>query len=85
MAVRRLSISVPPETGEAIRSAAESAGVPVSVWLARVAEQAALIEEGRRAVREFEAECGPIPQEARREAREALARHGLLDRGQKAG
>jgi len=47
MAVHRLSISVPPELVAQIRDAAAEAGVSVSTWLARAAEQAAK-NDGRR-------------------------------------
>ncbi|MGH3975268.1 MAG: hypothetical protein ACRDS9_18360, partial [Pseudonocardiaceae bacterium] len=60
MSVSRLSISVPPEVEEAIRAAAEAAGLPVSVWLARAAQRAAAeqaaIADGLTAVAEFEAD-----------------------------
>jgi hypothetical protein len=79
MTMSRLSVTVPPEVERSIRSAAERAGLPVSQWLARVAEHAARVEDGLRAVAEYEAEFGPIPGEADRRARAALAAAGLLD------
>lgn len=83
MSVRRLSISVPPEVEESIKAAADRAGVPVSAWLAQAAREKAateaVIAEGRRAIREYEAESGSLPEEARRRARRALAEAGLLD------
>jgi hypothetical protein len=47
--VEKLSISMPPELGDDIRSAAERAGMSVSAWLA----EAAATELRRQAVREF--------------------------------
>ena len=79
MTMSRLSVTVPPEVERSIRSAAERSGLPVSQWLARVAEHAARVEDGLRAVAEYEAEFGPIPSEADRRARAALAAAGLLD------
>jgi hypothetical protein len=77
MTARRLSISVPAEVEESIRTAADMAGLPVSTWIAQVAIRAARIEDGRRAVREYEAEHGPLPEHDREEARRALAAYGL--------
>jgi hypothetical protein len=79
MAMSRLSISIPPDVEKIIRAAADHAGLPVSHWLARVAEHAAKVEDGLQAVAEYEAEFGPIPAEAARRARAALAAAGLLD------
>ena len=78
MGVRRLSISLAAEVEESVREAAAEAGLSVSAWLARAAERAAKLEAGRRAVAEFEAENGPIPQEARDWARQVLEEHGLV-------
>ncbi len=82
MAVSRLSISVPREVEDAIRTAAEAAGLPVSVWLARAAEQAAAeqaaIADGLAAVAEFEADDGALTDAERDEARQALIDAGVL-------
>jgi hypothetical protein len=85
MSVRRLSISVPPEVEQSIRAAAAAAGLPVSAWLVRAAAHAAKIEAGRAAVREFEAELGPLSEEDRREARRVLVEAGLLEDVRAAG
>jgi hypothetical protein len=82
MVVSRLSISVSPEVEEAIRTAAEAARLPVSVWLARAAEQAAAeqaaVADGLAAVAEFEAEDGNLTDAERDEARQALIDAGVL-------
>jgi acetyl-CoA acetyltransferase len=82
MSVSRLSISVPPDVADAIRAAAEAAGLPVSVWLTRVAEQAAAeqaaIADGLAAVAEFEAEYGALTDAERAEARQALIDAGVI-------
>ncbi|HMA47321.1 MAG TPA: hypothetical protein VKP11_08990 [Frankiaceae bacterium] len=75
----RLSVTLPPDVERSVRAAAEQAGVPLSQWIARVAEHAARVQDGLRAVAEHEAESGPIPAESDRRARAALARVGLLD------
>lgn len=84
MGVRRLSISVPPEVEQNIRVAAAGAGLPVSTWLAQVAAQAALVEDGRRAVREHEAEHGRLDEISRAEARQVLDGLGVGWPGQRA-
>jgi hypothetical protein len=78
MGVRRLSISLPAGVEESVRQAAEEAGLSVSAWLARAAERAARLEAGRRAISEFEAEHGPIPQEGLDWADRVLREHGVI-------
>ena len=77
MSVRRLSISVAPEVEENIRSAAADAGLPVSTWLAQVATHAAVLEDGRRAVREHELDHGRLSGDSRAEARRVLDQLGI--------
>lgn len=72
MGVRRLSISVPAEVEGEIRTAAAGAGMPVSVWLAQVATRAARLQDGRRAVREFESDHGGLNEQERAVARRIL-------------
>ena len=86
MTARKLSISVPPEVEEIIKSAAADEGKPVSAWLAEAATEkaqaAALHAAGRAAARElvaeYEAEHGPLPATSRQRAREFLTEAGLL-------
>lgn len=77
MTVRRLSVSVPPEVEHNIRVAAAEAGLPVSTWLAQVAAHAAAVDEGRRAVREFETEHGKLHEGERARARRDLDELGI--------
>lgn len=77
MSVRRLSISVLPEVEESIRAAAAAAELPVSAWLAQVAMHAAVLEDGRRAVSEHEAEHGSLSDASRVEARRVLDQLGV--------
>lgn len=89
MGVRRLSISVPPGVENAIRAAAEAAGVPVSVWLARAAERAAAeqaaIADGLAAVAEYEAENGALSDAERAVARQVLINAGIIPPQRAAG
>ena len=66
----------------AIRAAAEAAGLPVSVWLARAAERAAAeqaaIADGLAGVAEFEAENGTLNDAERAAARQVLIDAGVL-------
>ncbi|HVQ96604.1 MAG TPA: hypothetical protein VMU51_36650 [Mycobacteriales bacterium] len=80
MSMSRLSITMPPDVERVVRAAAERAGVPVSQWLARVAEHAAKSEDGLQAVAEYEADFGPLPAEADRRAQAILAAAGLLNK-----
>jgi len=62
--------------GVEVCTAAEAAGLAVSVWLARTAERAAAeqaaIADGLAAVAEFEADDGALTDAERAEARQAL-------------
>ncbi|MGQ0774750.1 MAG: hypothetical protein ACT4NY_10080 [Pseudonocardiales bacterium] len=82
MSASRLSISVPAEVENVIRTAAEAAGLPVSVWLARAAERAAAeqaaITDGLAAVAEFEAENGVLTDAERAHARQVLIDSGVV-------
>lgn len=87
MTVRKLSISVPPDLGEAITAAAVKAGLSVSSWVATAAtrqlEETAGQAEGHAAALElvaaYESEHGPLPDESRRRARMALSELGVLN------
>jgi hypothetical protein len=87
MAVRKLSISVPPEIEAAIKAAAAEEGKPVSTWLAEAAQEKAMLAaqhaEARSAARElvaeYEEEHGALPEESRQRARRFLTEMGLLD------
>jgi hypothetical protein len=77
MGVRRLSISVPADVEIDIRTAAADAGMPVSAWLAKVAARAARLQDGRRAVREFEAEHGALTEQEKAAARRIVEDMGV--------
>jgi hypothetical protein len=59
MSLERITITIPTETLEAVRNAAERDGLSVSAWLSRAAERAAKIEAGLAAAEEVLAELGP--------------------------
>ncbi|MEV3991130.1 hypothetical protein AB0J57_19695 [Streptomyces sp. NPDC049837] len=59
MSLERVTITIPSETLEAVRQAAERDGLSVSAWLSRAAEKAAKIEAGLTAAEEVLAELGP--------------------------
>ena len=87
MAVRKLSISVPPEVEETIKAAAADEGKTASAWLAEAATEkaraATLQAAGRAATREliaeYEGEHGPLPASSRERARQFLIEAGLID------
>jgi hypothetical protein len=72
------SISLPPALAGAIDQAARRDGTSFSAWLAETAAHRIRLEEGRRAIAEWERDHGPLSAE---ELGEGLARaRSLLDR-----
>lgn len=71
MAVEKLSVSFEPKLAKLIRKAALGAGLSLSAWLADAADRQLLVEEGRRALAEWESEHGEI---SRRELDEVAAK-----------
>ncbi|MDW4907404.1 ribbon-helix-helix protein, CopG family [Streptomyces sp. ADMS] len=59
MSLERVTITIPSETLEAVRSAAEREGLSVSAWLSRAAEHAAKIEAGLASAEEAMAHLPP--------------------------
>lgn len=57
------------EVADAAAAAAERDGLSLSAWLNRAAQNAIAIDDGLAAVHEYEAEHGPISEEARAWAR----------------
>lgn len=74
MTVRKLSIALDDTVAEAAARAAERAGVSVSAWLNRAAENELAIEAGLDAVRDWEADHSELT------ASELTAADALLDR-----
>jgi len=65
MAVKKLSVALDADVAAAAASEAEQEGISLSAWLTRAAREALAIERGLAAMRAYEAEFGPISEEAR--------------------
>jgi hypothetical protein len=72
MAVAKVSVSLDEKVLAAARARAEEEGKSLSAWLSALVAHHIAIEEGLAAVREYEAEHGPISEEARARARQIL-------------
>ncbi|WP_225836907.1 hypothetical protein [Streptomyces sp. NK08204] len=59
MRLERVTITIPGETLDAAKAAAEREGLSVSAWLSRAAERAAKIEAGLAAAEEAMADLDP--------------------------
>ena len=59
MSLERVTITIPSETLDAAKAAAEREGLSVSAWLSRAAERAAKIEAGLAAAEEAMAHLDP--------------------------
>lgn len=74
--VDRLSVTMPPEIGAAVREAAARQGTSVSTWLASAAAQRLRNELLSAALDRWEAEEGPFSDEELDAAVAALGRGG---------
>lgn len=74
MAVKKLSVALDDEVAAAAKEAASRAGVSLSAWLNRAAENELAIEAGLDAVRAWEAEHGSLSDEELARADELLDR-----------
>lgn len=72
MAVTKLSIALDEQVAGAARAAAAREGVSLSAWLSRAAEQAVLIDDGLRAVAEWEADNSALTPDERSAADKLL-------------
>lgn len=72
MAVEKFSVAIDERVAAAARAAASREGTSLSAWLTRAAEQALRIDEGLRAVAEWESEQGPLTAGERAAAADAL-------------
>lgn len=81
MTVEKLSVAIDERVAAAARAAATREGTSLSAWLSRAAEQALRVDEGLRAVAEWESEQGALSAEERTAADASL--DGLID-GQRA-
>jgi hypothetical protein len=72
MTVAKVSVSLDEKVLAAARARAEEEGKSLSAWLSALVAHQIAIDEGLAAVREYEAEYGPISEEARARARQVL-------------
>ncbi|WP_131771043.1 hypothetical protein [Candidatus Protofrankia californiensis] len=79
MAVAKVSLSLDERVLVAARAAAATEGISLSAWISRLIDHHIGIQEGLAAVREYEAEHGPIPEEARENARRVLRDLGVIE------
>jgi hypothetical protein len=89
MTVSKLSISVPSEVEDLVKSGAAEKGQSVSQWMAEAArhwarseaQRAEALAAAQEVLEEYEAEFGPLPQEAVERVDRFIAEHGLLEEG----
>ncbi|WP_131787733.1 hypothetical protein [Protofrankia symbiont of Coriaria ruscifolia] len=79
MAVAKVSVSLNERVLTAARAAAAAEGISLSAWISRLIDHHIGIQEGLAAVREYEAEHGPIPEEDRENARRVLRDLGVIE------
>lgn len=60
VAVKKLSVALEQSVADEAAGAAKRHGVSLSAWLNAAAERALVVEEGLKAVREWEAEHGAL-------------------------
>jgi hypothetical protein len=77
----KLAITVDPDVYDGVVTAAAQAGKSVSAWITAAAREALLIEDGLRAVAEWEADHGTLTDGELRSARDRVAEY-LTTRGQ---
>lgn len=63
MPVKKLSVALDANIAESAARAAANRGMSLSAWLNEAARKALKIDDGLAAVREWEAEHGPISEE----------------------
>jgi hypothetical protein len=87
MAARKVTITLTEEVFAQAAEHARQAGLPLSAWISKAAEQRARMEDGLAAVAEWEKEAGPLtPEEiAEAEANWARADAELLRARRRAG
>lgn len=82
MSVTKRSVSIDDTVADRVERAADEDGTSFSAWLSSAAEDKLLVRDGRRGVREWEAEAGALTAEERA-AGEALLDRLLADRAAK--
>lgn len=74
VATRKLTITLPEEVLERVSALARAEGLPLSTYLTKLAEHRIRVEDGLAAMREWDEEEGPIPEEEYVRAAEQIAR-----------
>jgi hypothetical protein len=74
VATRKITITLPEETLEGVAKLARAQGVPLSTYIAGMAEHRVRVEDGLAAMREWELEHGPPSHEAQQWLAEQLSR-----------
>ena len=69
----KLAITVDPEVHAGVVAAAREAGTSVSAWMTDAARRALIVQDGLRAVAEWEAEHGALTDDERADARSHVA------------
>lgn len=69
----KLAITVAPEVHERVIAAAKAEGISVSAWMTEAARRALLVQDGLRAIAEWEAEHGALTQAELQAARHRVA------------
>lgn len=69
----KLAITVDPDVHERVLTAAAQQGVSVSAWMTAAARRSLLVEDGLRAVQEWEREHGAFTDDELKAARARLA------------
>src|SRR6476660_5685366 len=85
MVVRKVTVSLEESAYQAAVAAAEQAGLSLSAWLSRAADDRARVERGLRAVADYEREFGPLHPDAAAAADRALDAAGVGAPGGDAG
>lgn len=70
----KLAITVDSKVHAQVRDAALAEGTSVSAWITEAARRALLLRDGLAAVREWEAEHGPLTDAELEQARKRMAR-----------
>lgn len=69
----KLAITVDPEVHRGVVAAAAAEGMSVSAWMTRAARRALIALDGLEAVREWEADNGPLTEAEMTDARQRVA------------
>jgi hypothetical protein len=73
VATKKVTITLPVDVVDRVTVLAGEAGLPVSTYITRIAEHHIRIQDGLAAMREWEAEHGPLTDEELTQADERIA------------